>query len=517
MLIEQKRAYRVRAERRAAACALRVRHVGPRPLSEAPGFRRVPAEGEPLRTILRRLRLLAALGLASGCQHFDPEPLRPRETAAAFEARSLDAPGLREFLASAGPPPLDAWPLDTWDLASLTLAAVYYSPSLELARTSAGVASAAIVTAGQRPNPTLFAGPETSANAGTATSPWLATIQLDWPIETAGKRGHRIARAEAAAAATRQAVLTEAWSVRHTLYGLLLELETSRARIAVLEREAETGRRLCELLDRRIEAGAAAQTDAAPLRLAWLQSVAALEAARAAASDLMARAAAVVGIPAAELERVQRAPLPAVASSPLLGVTRAAALEAALFVRADVQAALDDYDAAEAALALELAKQIPDVHIGPGYQFDQGQHKWTLGLSVELPILNQNEGPIAEAVAARHQAGARFGAVQANVVAEVDQALARRAGAKAELERLEVVAGDRARNVARIQKAVELGAADRSADVSAQLEALRAERAVVDAGLGLARALVDLEAAIQRPLAEPEKIQWPRREAGDHA
>jgi broad specificity phosphatase PhoE len=30
----------------------------------------------------------------------------------------------------------------------------------------------------------------------------------------------------------------------------------------------------------------------------------------------------------------------------------------------------------------EIAKQYPDIHLGPGYQYDQGVNKWTLGFSV---------------------------------------------------------------------------------------------------------------------------------------
>jgi outer membrane protein TolC len=68
---------------------------------------------------------------------------------------------------------------------------------------------------------------------------------------------------------------------------------------------------------------------------------------------------------------------------------------AALQSRPDILAALAEYAASQAALQLEIAKQYPDVHLQPGYQFDQGDSKWSLGLTVELPVLHQNQGPIA--------------------------------------------------------------------------------------------------------------------------
>src|SRR5204862_2361235 len=79
--------------------------------------------------------------------------------------------------------------------------------------------------------------------------------------------------------------------------------------------------------------------------------------------------------------------------------------------------------AAEAAFQTEIAKQSPDVHVNPGYEYDQGDNKWSLGVSVELPILNQNQGPIAEARARREEAAARFNALQSKVLADIERAV----------------------------------------------------------------------------------------------
>ena len=92
--------------------------------------------------------------------------------------------------------------------------------------------------------------------------------------------------------------------------------------------------------------------------------------------------------------------------------------------RPDILASLSEYAAAQSAVQLEIAKQYPDVHLGPGYEYDQGQNKWALGLSVELPVRNRNQGPIAEAQAKREEAAARFIDLQARVIAEIDRALA---------------------------------------------------------------------------------------------
>src|SRR5881397_3969748 len=62
------------------------------------------------------------------------------------------------------------------------------------------------------------------------------------------------------------------------------------------------------------------------------------------------------------------------------GLTSAEARRVALQGRSDILSALGDYVAAEAELRLQIAKQYPDVHLSPGYQYDQGDNKWTLGI-----------------------------------------------------------------------------------------------------------------------------------------
>jgi outer membrane protein TolC len=171
-----------------------------------------------------------------------------------------------------------------------------------------------------------------------------------------------------------------------------------------------------------------------------------------------------------------------------------------LLARFDVRQAVAAYAAAEATLGLELARQYPDVHLGPGYQFDQGQNKWSVGLSVDLPILNRNEGPIAEAAAARDEAAAKLLATQATAIADVEQALARRSGALDRIDRLRTILGEREAALSRARGALAEGAADRGSVVAVEVERARAARAVAEADAALALALVDLEAAIEGPL-----------------
>ena len=113
--------------------------------------------------------------------------------------------------------------------------------------------------------------------------------------------------------------------------------------------------------------------------------------------------------------------------------------------------------------------------------------------------MNRNEGPIAEAVAAREEAGARLLATQATAIADVEQALARRAAERTRNARLLAVRADRDANLGRVRRALDAGAADRAAVVAADIEGARAARALVESDAALAQALIDLDAVTEGP------------------
>ena len=186
------------------------------------------------------------------------------------------------------------------------------------------------------------------------------------------------------------------------------------------------------------------------------------------------------------------------------GPGRAAARRQALLNRADVLAALSEYAASEAALRLELAKQYPDIHLNPGYEYDQGDNKWGVGLSLELPVLNQNQGPIAEAEARRSESAAKFNALQARVVAEIERGMA---GYRAALEK-SATADSLLANLEKQERVLrgrlEAGEVSRSEVIAGQVELAAARLARADAVAKAQQALGQLEEALQRP------VQWPK-------
>jgi outer membrane protein TolC len=192
---------------------------------------------------------------------------------------------------------------------------------------------------------------------------------------------------------------------------------------------------------------------------------------------------------------------PAATSLPSQQVQRQALLN-----RPDILSALAEYAASQSDLQLEIAKQYPDVHLGPGYAWDQGDNQWSLGFSLTLPVLNRNRGPIAEAEARRTEAAASFGALQAQVIGALDRALAGYRAALHTLETADAVLSGRKQAQQSTQALFKAGEADRLALVSAQLEVDASALARLDALVKAQQALGLLEDAIQRPLDPAETL-----------
>jgi outer membrane protein TolC len=190
-------------------------------------------------------------------------------------------------------------------------------------------------------------------------------------------------------------------------------------------------------------------------------------------------------------------------------LTSAEARQQALLGRADILSALAEYAASQSALQLEIAKQYPDIQLSPGYQYDEGQQKWQLGFSAELPVLNRNQGPIGEAKAKREESAAEFVALQAKIIAEIDAALAARATAMEQLARQSQFAQLAREQSASAEAMFNAGAADKLELASAQLEASANDLAYLDAQIKAQQAVAQLEEALQRPFGA-----WPDLQQG---
>lgn len=439
--------------------------------------------------------IAAALGLSS-CATYQPRPIDPVATASTFEQRALADPGLREFLRANGVATPGRDPL--WNLPALVDVALYYHPDLDVARGQWAVADAAVRTAGQRPVPGLQLPLGYNASAGGGSSPWLFGIAFDLPIETAGKRGHRVVQAQQLSRAARLRLAGVGWQVRSRVRERLLAEYAATQTQAVQEQQVAAHAEILAMFDKRVAAGEAAQPDAALVRANLAQERVALAGAQRQQQDARMQLAAALGLPANGLDGVvldydalQQAP----------AVPAREARRAALQHRADLLAALAEYEASQAALQGEIAKQYPDIHLGPGYSWDQGEGKFTLGLSLPVLVFLSQRGPIAEAQARRTEAADRLLALQAQAIGAVDRAAANVALARSQHEAADRLLAEQRRRLAQVERRFAAGESDRLERVSARLEVHAAAREALDAAIATQQALGTLEDAMQQPLA----------------
>jgi outer membrane protein TolC len=181
----------------------------------------------------------------------------------------------------------------------------------------------------------------------------------------------------------------------------------------------------------------------------------------------------------------------------------------ALLVRSDIRSALAEYAAAQSALSLEIAKQYPDLHLSPGYQWNAGstgEHDWQLGGTIELPILNRHRGPIAEAAAKREASAARFIALQAKVLGEIDAAVGGFQASRSNVTTLDALVAAQRRQEQLVQDQFQAGAATQLDVLASRVERSTAELARFEAQVKVQQALGVLEDAVQHPLDLPPSI-----------
>jgi cobalt-zinc-cadmium efflux system outer membrane protein len=260
-----------------------------------------------------------------------------------------------------------------------------------------------------------------------------------------------------------------------------------------------------EMARHRLEAGAASHGDLDRLVADAVADEQRLHDARRRCSAARSALAATIGVPVAALDSL---PLgwdgldePRDLDRHLIARWR----EEALFARADVHSAVVGYSVAEESLRLEVAKQYPQVHIGPAYVWDHGVHRLQFNLSMELPVLNQHQGAIGEAEARREQAGARLEATLAAAYQETDEAMRQWQLALARVADARGPVYDAAQHIyVETERGFEAGNNDRTELVAARVARSLAQLQILDAVRTAQEALASVENALRRPLEGPE-------------
>ena len=419
------------------------------------------------------LALALAAG-ACGTETYQAAPIDAGGGADRLIARRLDDPAVAEALAAAGLA-VPAWPLPEWSLDALTVAAIHLDPEVAAAR-AAWRTRQASVAAVVRANPVVqpSVAYDTSPDAGDP--PWTVGVAVELPIAGADKRAALVARAEAKSEAARQDIVRAGWQRRKAVRAAFLACNRATLLQELTRRQIALHEEIVAIYERRREAGESSLTE---VNLARQGIDGARLAEAALAGELESCRGALAGALGVSYQAARALPLDA----------RALSLEApqppsdeirrrALLGRADLNAALAGYAAAEAALRLEVARQYPDLTLTPALFWDQGGLVWSLGASVVAAILHRNEGPIAEARSARDAAAQAVLAVQGRVLAALAEADAATRAEHAASE----AAGEL---VARARSRLDLARRRLAGGDIGRLEVIAAELALSEAQSGL--------------------------------
>ena len=346
---------------------------------------------------------------------------------------------------------------------------------------------------------------------------WLYGLSMDFLLRQPGERGRAQHRAALQTALAESDLAELLWQVRTSLRQALLDAAAAQDETVLLHSLASERQALLDADRARLRLGDIARAQVLVDELELSRAQQREQQSRARSADAAARLAAAVGVPLAALDAV---PLrwngwDAIDS---LAVSSASQWRSdALIGRPQVIHALREYDLAEVGLQSEVAKRWPQFHITPAYAWGgEGVQQNTLydiateagvAASFELPIFNQHQGPIGEAVARRTAAGEHLKAVQADILGQIDRAeLAWPAAQQAWADTRRVAAlAERQRQVE--QHALDAGNSDRSSLLTAQIAATEAQLLVLQAAYTAQTVFGALEDAYRRPL-QGEEGQW---------
>ncbi len=451
----------------------------------------------------RSLLAVGGLVLVGGCAAYPPVPATPVAALARHDEAVIDRQAIRARVLALAPDA--ARPASGWDRLDYFVAAILTNPAIAAQRAALETAAARARAAHAPPTgPTLTLTGEYARDAA-ASSPWLIGGAVDIPLDQGGRRAARLALADIATLGARYDLAETVWQTRQSVRGALVSALIAQRQITLLGQLADLRARQVAALERRLAAGEIGRSEAERIRSEGVNVTRRQRDAEGAARQADQSLAAAIGVRPEALSGITSVwpdfdapPDPAVA-------TDAEARRQAILSRADVLHALTDYQAAEATLRGELARQYPQITVLPGYTWERGLVKIPVALGLALPPLDFNRRAIAAAVAARSEAGRKLDVVVSAAAAAIDGALAEARAARAALAEVRTRERPLAeRLAATAARALAAGATDRSDWASAQAGAVEAALAELDALSRVHAADAALENALRRPVAGPE-------------
>ncbi len=394
-------------------------------------------------------------------------------------------------------------PIQQWGLEELTYCALFFHPSLDVARTQLRAAQFAETATAVRAQPTINGNIAHSDDPDPNKKPFAFGLSIDIPIETANKRNIRIENAQHLSQIAKLEIAQTAWQLRNNIAQTLSEYHFNEAQLHLLTEEELRRQEIANMFQKRVSVGAASNIELSNAKLQLQTVSSALNSTQQNKLVLLSKLASNIGLPLAKVETMPLTKdslrqLPTISNTDLHSYLQTSAL----LNRIDIRIALERYSVAEAKLKLEIAKQYPDIVISSGAAYEFGDNIWSLGLSGLLTLLNKNKLAIAEATQLREVEAAQFEALQTKVMMDANIANVQVNQAKHDLENQKNALLQQQLNTQRMQRKLAAGEIDRLELAYAKLEDVNAEKNVALASFQLNKSLDQLENILQKPLTD---------------
>ncbi len=383
-------------------------------------------------------------------------------------------------------------------LAQLTLdqavvAAGGSAPAADAATAALAAAQATRDVAALRPNPQFQAQIENIAGSGAYAGLRSAetTIGVSIPLELGGKRGARIAAADAALTRTRLQAAIAGADIRQQVTQLFIEAVAAERRAVVANDQLRIATDAARAAGLRVEAGRASPLEQQRAEVTRLNTAAQVERTRRLADAAARNLARRIGHDPVALDLAWLDALPPAGPRRPIETERTLALAAA---DADVAVA-------DAGVRLARSQRVPDLSVGPAVRrlSQTGDTAAVISVAIPIPVFDSGRRAVDQAAAERSRAEAQRRATRL----DVEQAIT---DAQAE--------ADNAAITARTATGPALAAAQEAARIArigyregkfAQLDLLDAERTLADTRL----AAIDALAAYRLARARLERLTAP--------
>ncbi|MCI3130999.1 TolC family protein [Phenylobacterium aquaticum] len=289
-----------------------------------------------------------------------------------------------------------------------------------LAEAAAGVRQAEGLArqAAARPNPT--AGVEIENFSGTGpyrgTGQSDTTFSIGQPIELGGKRGARIAAGRAGLEAARARLVQARADYAFALADAYAQAEAAERQVALAQESLTLADEVLRVARALVGAGKEAELRSLQAQAAVTSARAALDIARAERAGALSRLTALAGSPT---------PFTSLTESLLTIPNATTRADINVLTTPAVVAAEAEREAAARRVRVERTRAVPDVTVSAGVRRFSGDNSTALvaGVSVPIPVFDQNRGNITAAQGELQGAEARLNAARLDAEADLRTAL----------------------------------------------------------------------------------------------